>query len=139
MNCKIAVKGIIRNSDNKILLARRSEEDSFWAGYWETIGGGMKENENPQTALHREIKEETNLSVKVREPFNIFTFKNEKDEFKVGITFICDYENGEVRLSEEHIDHKWIAPLEIKKYKTSEGLLKEILAYANKYSENYKK
>jgi len=139
MICKIAVKGIIRNNDDKILLIKRSKQDSFCPGYWETVGGGMKEKENPQSGLLREIKEETGLSVKVREPFNVFTFENEKKEFKVGITFICDYENGEVDLSEEHIEYRWIDPLDIKKYKTSDGLLNEIVMYANKYSKSYEK
>ncbi len=139
MNCKVAVKGIIRRGDDKILLVKRSEQDSFWPGFWETVGGGMKENENPQSALLREIKEEIDLKVRVYEPFNVFTFENEKKEFKVGITFICDYENGEINLSEEHIDYKWINPLDIKKYKTSDGLLNEIVTYANKYSKSYEK
>ena len=139
MNYKIAVKGIIRRSDDKILLVKRSEEDSFWPGYWGTVGGGMKKKESPQSALLREVEEETDLNVKVRESFNIFNFENEKGEFKVGITFICDYESGEVRLSEEHVDFAWIDPLNIKKYKTSEGLLNEIVTYANKYSKSYGK
>lgn len=139
MKSKIAVKGIIRKNDSKILLVKRSEQDNFFPGIWETVGGGMKEKENPQSALRREIKEETNLSVKVREPFNVFTFKNEKKEFKVGITFICDYESGEVALSEEHADYKWVDPLDIKKYKTTESLMNEIVTYANKYSKSYEK
>lgn len=139
MNCKIAAKAIIRRQDGKILLVKRTDEDSFWPGYWETVGGGMKEGENPQTALSREIKEESNLSVIVREPFNVFSFFNEKKEFKVGITFICDYESGEVRLSDEHTEFVWIDPLNIKKYKISDGLLNEIVSYANKFSETYQK
>lgn len=138
MYCKITVKGII-NNDGKILLVKRSEQDSFWPGYWETVGGGMKEKENPQSALHREIHEETNLAVKVREPFNVYSFESEKNEFKVGITFICDYTGGEIVLSDEHTDYIWIDPLDIKNYKTSDGLMNEIVAYANKYSKSYEK
>jgi len=125
MYCKITVKGIITNNDGKILLVKRSEQDSFWPGYWETVGGGMKEKE-------------TNLSVKVREPFNVYSFENEKNEFKVGITFICDYAGGEIVLSDENTDYIWIDPLDIKNYKTSDGLMNEILAFANKYNKSNK-
>ncbi len=135
----IAVKGIIRNCEGKILLVKRSEQDSFLPGFWETVGGGLKEKENPQIGLLREIKEETNLSVIVREPFNVFSFEDEKQEFKIGITFICDFESGEVKLSEEHEDYKWIDPLDIKKYETSDGLMNEIVTYANKYGKSFEK
>ena len=139
MNCKITVKGIIRRNDNKILLVKRSVQDGFWPGYWETVGGGIEGQENPQSALLREIEEETGLIVKVREPFNVYSFEDEKKEFKVGISFICDYVSGDVTLSHEHIDFAWVDPLDIKKYKTSDGLLNEIVTYANKYSKSYEK
>lgn len=139
MNCKVAVKGIIRRKDGNILIVKRSEDDSFWPGYWETVGGGMEKHEDPQIALLREIKEETNLEVKVREPFNVFTFENEEKEFKVGITFICDYESCDVNLSEEHVEYKWIDPLDIKQYQISKGVQEEIVSYANKYSKSYEK
>ncbi len=136
---KIAVKGIIRRGDGKILIVKRSGQDSYLPGKWEMVGGGVEEKEKPQIALAREIMEETGLRVVIREPFNVFTFENEKNEFKIGITFICEYAEGEVSLSDEHSEYAWIDPKDIKSYDTALSLCNEITTYANKYSRSYGK
>ncbi|KKQ00726.1 MAG: Methionine-tRNA ligase [Candidatus Moranbacteria bacterium GW2011_GWD2_36_198] len=104
MKFGVAVKGIIRK-DGKILVVKRAG-----GGTWETVGGGMDENESPQEALKREIMEEAEIMVDIKEPFNVFYFKNGNGEIKIGITFLCDWISGEVVLSEEHSEHKWIEP-----------------------------
>ncbi|MFH1661482.1 MAG: NUDIX domain-containing protein [Candidatus Falkowbacteria bacterium] len=139
MNFKIAVKGIIRRGDGKILIVKRSDQDNFMPGIWETVGGGIKEKDIPQVALEREIMEETGLSVKVREPFNVFTFNNDKGEFKIGITFVCDYIDGEIKLSSEHSEFKWIDSKDIKQFHSIKSLYEEIITYSNKYSASYER
>ena len=85
-------------------------------------------------ALKREIREETNLEVEVSEPFNVFTFTKDSGEFKVGITFVCDYVSGEVALSDEHSEYKWIKPEEFKNLESIASLHDEIEKYAKKYA-----
>lgn len=72
----------------------------------------MDQEEAPQEALMREIQEETGLTVGVKKPFNVFTFKKDTGEFKIGITFLCEYLDGEVMLSDEHSEYRWIDPQE---------------------------
>ena len=132
MKFHLAVKGIIIRKDGKILVIKRSEADDHKPGVWETVGGGLEEKTSPQKALEREIKEETNLKVKIREPFNIFSFKKDTGEFKVGITFVCDYVSGKVKLSHEHSDFRWIEPEDFKKMKSVPSLHKEIENYAKR-------
>lgn len=139
MNFKIAVKGIIRRIDGKILIVRRSDEDKFMPGIWETVGGGINEKEAPQSALEREIKEEVGLSVCIREPFNVFNFVNEEGEFKIGITFVCDYVGGEIELSDEHSEYEWISPKEFVQYDSTPSLCQEIISFANKFDTSYEK
>jgi len=133
MQFHLAVKGIIRRKDGKILVMKRSDIDDHKPNVWETVGGGADDELSPQKALEREIKEEANLKVKVGEPFNVFTFKKDNGDFKVGITFICKYVSGKVKLSREHSDFKWIDPKEFKKMKSVPSLHKEIENYAKKY------
>ncbi len=71
----LAVKGIIRRDDGKILVLKRSDKDDHKPGVWETVGGGMDKEEPPREALLREISEETGLKVSVSNPFNVFTLK----------------------------------------------------------------
>lgn len=130
MQYYLAVKGIIRRSDGSILVLKRSDVDDHKPGVWETVGGGMDKEETPQSALEREILEETGLTVKVLNPFNVFTFKKDSGEFKVGITFVCEYIDGEVKLSDEHSEYRWISPEDFGEFDSVPSLHDEIARYA---------
>lgn len=130
MQYYLAVKGIVRRGDGKILVLKRSEHDDHKPNVWETPGGGMDTAESPQDALEREIREETGLTVTIAEPFNVFTFKKDTGEFKVGITFVCDYTDGEVILSSEHSEFRWIAAEEFAHMESVPSLHDEIARYS---------
>ena len=130
MRYYLAVKGIIRRNDGKILVLKRGDKDDHKPSVWETVGGGMDQEETPQEALAREIREETDLAVNVNEPFNIFSFKKDTGEFKIGITFLCEYLDGEVALSDEHSDYRWIDPQEFADLESVPSLHEEIARYA---------
>jgi 8-oxo-dGTP diphosphatase len=132
MKFGVAVKGIIRR-DGKILVVKRADHDDHKPGVWETVGGGVDESETPQNALVREIMEESGLKVSVKEPFNVFTFTKDTGEVKIGITFLCDYTDGEVVLSEEHSDYIWINPSEFADMESVPSLHEEINNYCKKY------
>ena len=55
---------IIRASDNKVLVGRRSLTKNFGAGLWETIGGSLEVGEVLEECIRREIKEELGTKVK---------------------------------------------------------------------------
>jgi 8-oxo-dGTP diphosphatase len=130
MKYLVAVKAIIKNTEGKILVLKRSEIDDHKPNVWETVGGGMDQAETPQTALVREVFEETGLTVSVGRPFNVFTFTKDNGEFKIGITFECTYESGEVVLSHEHTEYRWIRPEEFVSLESVPSLHEEISAYA---------
>lgn len=139
MKHKLTVKGIIRRGDGKILIVKRSAADDHKPGVWETVGGGVEEGVSPQAALKREITEEIGLEVKVGEPFNVFNFVKDNGDKKIGITFLCDYLSGEVKLSEEHSDFQWIDPSDFKKFDSIQSLYNEITSYANKFSGEHER
>jgi mutator protein MutT len=134
MKFGVAVKGIIRKN-GKILVVKRAANDGHRAGAWETVGGGMDKNETPQQALEREIMEEAGVKVNIIEPFNVFCFRKDDGEFKVGISFVCDWISGEVVLSEEHDEYEWIVPEEFMQMESVKSLHDEINMYAKKYHE----
>lgn len=131
----LAVKGIIRRNDGKILVLKRNDKDDHKPGVWETVGGGMDKEESPRQALLREISEETGLAVNVSNPFNVFTFKKDTGEFKIGITFLCEYLGGEVTLSDEHSEYRFIEPKEFSEMKSVLSLHEEIARYAELQKE----
>lgn len=130
MQFLLAVKGIIRRHDGKILIVKRSAGDDHLPGVWETVGGGVDEEGLPQDALMREIVEETGLVATVGAPFNVFAFRKDTGEFKVGITFLCDVEDDTVVLSHEHDDFRWIDPEEFPDFKSILSLYEEIGRYS---------
>lgn len=134
MKFGVAVKGIIRK-DGKILVVKRAAHDDHRPGAWETVGGGIDENETPKEALEREIMEEAGIRVAVKDPFNVFCFKKDDGEIKIGITFVCDWIAGEVVLSEEHSEFEWIKAQEFAQLESVQSLHDEINSYAKKYHE----
>lgn len=124
----LTVKGIIRRGE-KILIVKRSKSDDHLPGIWETVGGGVEGESAPQESLRREILEEVGLDVEVGEPFHVFTFRKDTGEFKVGITFLCDASEGEVVLSHEHSEYRWIFPEEFNTFESIQSLYDEIARY----------
>ena len=128
----VAVKGIIERR-GKILIVKRSNQEDHRPGIWETVGGRMDNAESPEIELKREISEEVGLIVDVKHPFNIFSFVRDTGEFVVGITYICKYISGEVLLSHEHTDYKWITPASFADLESVDSLSQEIMKYVNTY------
>lgn len=70
----------------------------------------MKYGEKPQESLKREVKEESNLDVKVQGITDVWDFVMEKRKLQlVGITWVCSSEDDldKVELSPEHSNHFW--------------------------------
>lgn len=126
---KVAFKAIIRK-DNKILVIKRSAKEEVFEKLWDIPGGRMNFGEIPKDALIREIHEETGLEVNILNPFTIWSFMASEDLQVIGITMLADYVSGEVKLSEEHTEYKWIAPKEFEKLDANSSLKKEIAKYA---------
>jgi 8-oxo-dGTP diphosphatase len=57
-----AVVGVLRNSKQQILIAKR-QAHQFMSGFWELPGGKIEEHESDQEAIIRELKEELGVIV----------------------------------------------------------------------------
>lgn len=97
--CAVIIK------ENQILIAQRSEKMKLPLK-WEFPGGKLKEGENEEQALTREIKEELNIEILPikRISSNIHDYGS----FKINlIAYLCDYIAGEIELL-EHKDFKFV-------------------------------
>ncbi len=104
-----AIKAIIRKG-NLILLIKKSDKVDIYPGSWDLPGGRLDPEESWNQGLAREVREETGLEVKfIRE---IREWENKKWDTD-GKTVLCEYVSGEVRLSWEHTEFKWMTPDEI--------------------------
>lgn len=91
--------------DNKFLAMHNNgvKED-----LWELPGGRMEFGETAEETLKREIMEETGLIVKPIKLLDTWNLILREDYQIAGIIYLCELEEGEVKLSEEHDAFRWI-------------------------------
>ena len=114
----------------KALISLRSE-NQILPNFWEFPGGKIKNNESPDDAIIREIKEELSLDINKKSlkpiSFNTYTY----DEFNAIIFFyICRSWKG-TPLSNENKQILWIEIDKLKNYKLLPGNSKFILELNN--------
>ena len=70
-------------------------------------GGRVENGETVESALQREIDEETGLKVEIHDPVEEWSFYKTPDRLIKGITFECAYLEGSVKLCSEHKRYFW--------------------------------
>ena len=97
----VAVSGLIRHSDGKILLIRGPRRG------WEFPGGQVEEGENLIEALRREIQEESGVTASIGSLVGVYS--NIKVPTKLAFGFLGDYICGELATSDESLETEWVA------------------------------
>lgn len=129
IDASIAV--IVRNGR---LFIQKRPPYGLWGGLWELPGGCLEAGERPEQAVVREVLEETEMSVTVRE--KIAVVKHSYTTCRVTAHgFFCDLAEG----SSEPVLHaatesKWIRPEEAARYAfpAGERKLLELLGWTGK-------
>lgn len=119
MKLRFACVCILFNEENKILLLKRSESDDWMAGKYALVGGGCEEHEIPEETMIREIKEETNLSVK--KPKLVYS-TIEGNTFVY--VFIAKTNNSDrIKINDEHTGYVWANSSEISTHDTVPNIM----------------
>jgi len=115
----VGVGGLILNENGRVLLTKRIDTMfPQWNGRWGIPGGQVKFGEYPRETLHRELKEELGVRVKITLN-NPFVASNSVDLPKIAyhgifLCFPCQIIKGRPqRKSKEHSDFKWFEPEKI--------------------------
>ena len=107
MHADLVVKGIIFNRDyNRILLVRRSDDDSVGANTWENAGGNIEYGEKPEDAMKREIREETGITEITIKNIAYVTLVDGAIPYLI-IAYICESQTETVTMSHEHQTFIW--------------------------------
>ncbi len=131
----VATKALIVRDDSVLRLWKSDAEAAV--GFapderWDLPGGRLRLGESPVASLHREVLEETSLQVEILGPGFVWHRYLEHEQFQlVGITFVCRHVLGDVCLSPEHSDFRWVAlrSLPIVNWKESEIVLTSVRRY----------
>ncbi|MGB5106836.1 MAG: NUDIX hydrolase [Candidatus Zixiibacteriota bacterium] len=93
---------VLINDANQALILRTPE------GKWQLPGGRLNEGEPWDAGLRREIREETGIiDVEI-----LSILMTDNWEFHgapmYGVYFLCRAKTKDVRISDEHTDHRWV-------------------------------
>ena len=119
--------GAIVFKNSKVLLVLRANPPS--EKMWSIPGGRVELGETLQEAAEREIKEETGITIRAKEP--VFTFEViDRDAagrvrfHYVIIDLAADYVSGEPYAGDDAVDTDWIATEDLKGLAVSPTTLK---------------
>ncbi len=111
---RVATNGVIFDDQGRVLLQRRADN-----GIWGLPGGMLDPGESLEQGAIREVLEETNLHVTVQRLIGIYsdpkqhsiaTYPGGNVVQIVTIVFGCEYQSGELAISDESTDIGYFAP-----------------------------
>ena len=101
---KKVTAAIIKQGD-KYLITQRARNDQL-ALKWEFPGGKVEEGETPQECLKREIKEELNLDILVKERFATSIYEYDTGVIEL-VAYFAEIVGGKLKLL-IHNDAQWV-------------------------------
>jgi 8-oxo-dGTP diphosphatase len=109
--------------EGKVLVVRRARSPA--KGFYSLPGGRVEFGETLHAALHREIAEETALTIEIAglAAWREVMPTTEGGGHFVILSFAAHWSAGEPALNEELDDCRWIAPDALDELKTTPGLL----------------
>lgn len=110
MKKNIYVVGAVIIKNGKILCAQRSENTSL-PNLWEFPGGKIEDGETPEEALRREIVEELDCNITVKDKVEHTVY--EYDFGTVHLTTYLCYLLNDAPVLLEHQAIKWLNPKEL--------------------------
>lgn len=104
----LVVTGILNNSENKILISRRSPRKKLYPNLWECTSGSVKLGETSIEAIKREIYEEIGIDL-VRDKGRYLGTIQQNDYFREIWLFSKNIEDGEIFFNDkEVVEVKWV-------------------------------
>ncbi|MCH4166179.1 MAG: NUDIX hydrolase [Megasphaera sp.] len=120
----MSVKAMIFH-DGRLLLLQKNDAEELH--HWEFPGGGLGLKEDFLTGLRREVLEETGLDIHILAPAGVWSYEKKNGQFLNGLIFAAAAHTDIVRLSEEHVDYRWILPQEVPNYRLHGSLWRSLL------------
>ncbi len=116
MEKRINGRAIIIDGEDVLLMFRRKIKNGQIKEYYAIPGGGLEENETIEECVKREIQEEFNIEVEVKEQLGVV-----EDAKNIGYIFKCSITSGTPILGGEELENNSEENYyEVRKLKVSE-------------------
>lgn len=120
-NVRLIQKCIIVGDKGRILALKRAPDDHSRGGNWDLPGGGYEQGEDVIGAIKREVMEEAGLTANSLYPVYFTNRIGVNEGFFQGETvfatcYVCPDWAGEVTLSSEHTQYRWVSPEEFRTF-----------------------
>lgn len=109
--------------EDKFLVLKRNSDADIHPSKWNFPGGHI-EDESPEEAALRELKEETSLTGELLKTGESFKIDTEEGWFRIHPFLVLVKDEPE--LNEEHVETKWINPRELEDLETVDGLKRDL-------------
>jgi len=112
------VGAVIEDGEGKILLVKHVEgRGGFWQGKWICPGGKLKLGETIEEGIMREVREETNLAIKLTAPLVPFDrIVKEGEETRLHVIYIdylAELVGGELKPASDVGQAIWVGKEEL--------------------------
>src|SRR3989338_10133603 len=105
------------NGEEKVFLPKRAITKKFLPNVHELPGGHIDFGEDMESGLKREIQEEFGMSIKVGDPFFVFTYSNEiKESHSIEVIYYATFTDPieMIKLNpEDHSEFGWFTESEL--------------------------
>ena len=123
------VLAILEDEYGKLLATKRSNDKKWGAGAWEIPGGSAKAGEDSQTAVLREVAEETGLEIGKNKGKLIYSYKNEDAES--GDNYFVDiyhfkgcFDKSKIKVNPDEVtDYRFVDVDDMEELEKEEGFL----------------
>lgn len=113
---RVSVNAFILDDTGRVLLQRRADN-----GYWNLPGGGLELGERLEDALHREVREETGLEVRILRLIGVYSdprittmaYPDGRVLHYVTSLFECRVTSGTPRVDHESLELDWFDPRQL--------------------------
>lgn len=102
--------------EGQVLIARRNPEKSL-GGYWEFPGGKIEPNEDAESALIRELKEELGMTLSNLRYYDVYIHQYNSITIEL-LAYECDFANATFELI-DHDEVAFVNPEQLLKHKIS--------------------
>jgi 8-oxo-dGTP diphosphatase len=120
---RVAVGAVVKK-DDRFLLVRRSQDPG--KGLWAIPGGSVELGETLQQAAEREIKEETGITIRAREPICTFDVIQRDQAGWIQFHYVivdltADYVRGELKPGDDASEARWVSAEELQDLPVSQS------------------